>query len=182
MNRKSHQIKVISYKLASSPLVWSLLAALFLLVFIEPHAVVGSSMLPTLEEGDRLLVETLTPHVGLLLRGQLIVFRDPRDPKHPVVIKRIIGMPHETIHVEAHQITITHPDGRSEVFAQGSELGRDGNGDDKTMQLGPYDYFLMGDNRGESRDSRDYGTIQPSEMLGRPLVIIAPLSRLRLFP
>jgi signal peptidase I len=153
-----------------SPLLWACVFALFMLVFVEPHVVSGPSMLPTLEEGDRLLVEKLTPHVGLLGRGQLIVFRDPRDPKHPAVVKRIIGMPRETIHVEAHQITITHGDGTTEILAQGSELGRDGNGDEKTMRLGPYDYFLMGDNRGESRDSRDYGTIQPSEMLGRPIL------------
>lgn len=172
LQRSLPRLRVLGLRVVRQPVAWAMLLALILLIFVEPHAVSGPSMLPTLEEGDRLLVEKLTPHVGLLVRGQLIVFRDPRDPKHPVVVKRIIGMPRETIHVEAHQITITHGDGTTEILAQGSELGRDGNGDEKTMRLGPYDYFLMGDNRGESRDSRDYGTIQPSEMLGRPILAI----------
>lgn len=139
-------------------------------------------MEPTLGNGDRMLIETLTPHLGLLFRGQLIVFRDPRDPKHPVVVKRIVGLPRETITVHRESVTVRHPNGREETFEQGSVLGRKDNGDDKTMLLGPHDYFLMGDNRADSRDSRDYGTIQPNEMIGRPLIILAPLSRLRLFP
>ena len=159
------------------PVLCSLFLGSLLLFFIEPHVVEGPSMEPTLGSGDRMLVETLTPRLGILFRGQLIVFRDPRDPKHPVVVKRIVGLPGETVVVQRDSVTIRHGDGREETFEKGSVLGRKDNGDDKTMLLGPCDYFLMGDNRADSRDSRDWGTIQPSEMLGRPVLRYSPQNR-----
>ena len=159
------------------PVFWAVIFSLALVSYTESHVVEGPSMEPTLGSGDRMLVETLTPHLGLLSRGQLIVFRDPRDPKHPVVVKRIIGLPGETVVVHRDSVTIRHADGREERFEKGSVLGRKDNGDDKTMLMGPHDYFLMGDNRADSRDSRDYGTIQSSEMLGRPVLRYSPQNR-----
>lgn len=147
---------------------------------LHPVAVSGGSMRPTFEPDDRLIVESLSPKLGLLSRGDAIVFPDPRDPAHPVTIKRIIGLPGEIIRVEATQVVVTKPDGTSESFERGTLLGGlEGNSPEpKETKLGPEDYFLMGDNRAESTDSREWGTIQPHEMIGKPIVRLAPFSLL----
>lgn len=165
--------------LFKNPILWAAFSALFLLLTVHPYIVTGPSMYPNFKEGDRLLVENISPKLHLLARGAVVVFPDPRDKKHAITIKRIIGLPDETVRIKGGSVIIVHPEGKEEVLSEkwvgGSEGG--GNGDDMEMKLGPEDYFLMGDNRRESTDSRDWGTIQPSEMTGTPIVRVAPRFR-----
>ena len=156
--------------------------ALAFIATLRPYIVEGPSMRPAFEPNDRLLVESISPRLGLLSRGDVIVFPDPRDPKHPIMIKRIVGLPNETVRVEFERVVILHPNGTEEVFPAGTLLGGSHNSDTKETVLGPEDYFVMGDNRDESIDSRHWGTIQPHEMTGKPIARLAPFSRLKLFP
>ncbi len=162
--------------LLKNPISWAIVIALFLLLTIHPYLVTGPSMYPNFKEADRLLVESISPKLHLLSRGEVIVFPDPRDKKHTITLKRIIGLPNETVKIKDGAVVIVHPDGKEEVLSEkwlvGS--GNAGNGQNMEMKLGPEDYFVMGDNRAESTDSRTWGTIQPSEMTGTPVVRLAP--------
>lgn len=154
-------------ELIKSPVAWACLLAIILLASVRPYVVTGPSMRPAFEPDDRVLVERLSPKLGLLGRGDTIVFPDPRDPAHPLTVKRIIGLPGETIRIKDRQIFIVDEEGKETALED--TWGTTDNGTDMEMKLGPEDYFLMGDNRGESTDSRDWGTIQPHEMIGQPI-------------
>ena len=145
------------------------LGLLGVLFSVHISRVTSFSMEPTYSLGDRVLVESLSLRAVPPQRGEVIVFRDPRQATHPLVIKRIVGFPDERIDIKDDVVSVTDKKGVQTVFEKGSLLGREDNGKDFTMQLGPLDYFLMGDNRAGSKDSRTWGTIQLSEMFGRPL-------------
>jgi signal peptidase I len=159
-------------KFLSSPIFWATLIAFLILVGLRPYIVSGPSMHPAFNSNDRLLVERFSPKLGLLGRGDTVVFPDPRDPAHPITIKRIIGLPGETIRIRDRQIFIADETGNESPLEDA--WGTTDNGSDFEIFLGPEDYFLMGDNRGESTDSRDWGTVQPHEMIGSPILRLSP--------
>lgn len=140
--------------------------------FCNYVSVQGASMTPTYATDDVLVYETLSHRLGLLARGDVVVIREPRTKEHPLIIKRIVGLPGETVRVRDEYIEIEYPDKSTERFEKGSEIGRLNNGSPKEMFLGPEDYYVLGDNRDLSTDSRTWGSIQPHEMLGKVMVTI----------
>lgn len=144
-----------------------LVATLAALALLHIYIVRGGSMEPTYHEGERLLVEGLSYHLGVA-RGEIIVFHNPHTPAQ-TDIKRVIGLPGETVMIKGGQLSVRHTDGAIETYAATSRIGRGGNGSDLSMQLGPYDYFVLGDNRSQSTDSRAWGAVQPSDIIGKVL-------------
>jgi len=155
------------------------IAAVFLIrsTIIQPFLVSGSSMSPNFADGDYLLVDQLTYRFRQPERGEVAVFHF-----HPTVndestyfIKRIVGLPGEEIRVKNGEITIinnSHPDG----FVLGEKYlppGTDTSGNTDTV-LGTNEYFVLGDNRSYSFDSRSWGKLQDKDIVG--------LVRLRLWP
>lgn len=141
----------------------------FLAFAVRPYRVSGGSMEPTLREGQFVFVENVSPRLLSVPRGALVAFRDPRHPQHPVLVKRVVGLPNETVRVSDDAVTVVAPDGTEQEF-RGGDIGREKNGDAQETKLGPEDYYLLGDNRPQSTDSRSWGTIQPREMIGRVLL------------
>ncbi|MFH1162154.1 MAG: signal peptidase I [Candidatus Jorgensenbacteria bacterium] len=137
----------------------------------QPFLVSGASMEPTFENGDYLLVDELAYRFREPERGEVIVFRYPGDHRS-YYIKRIIGLPGERVEIK---------DGQVEVLGRGGEkvlrepyvapLARTGNFD---VTLGDGEYFMMGDNRNFSFDSRNWGPLARGDVIG--------LVRLRLWP
>ena len=125
-------------------------------------------MEPKYLKNDILLVENFSLNFFAPKRGEVIVYKDPRDKNHPFVIKRIIGMPNEKLFIENDLVSVVDKNNATTTFPLNSLLGGKDNGKDFSIILGPEDYFLMGDNRAGSKDSRETGTIQKHEMYGRP--------------
>lgn len=148
------------------------------IVVSQPLEVISFSMEPTFQKGDLVLTETLTLSVLSPQRGGLIVYKDPRQTEKPLVIKRVVGLPTETVVIERDLVSVRSGFGAATTFAPDSNVGRRDNGQDWQITLGKEDYLLMGDNRAGSKDGRQTGTIQPSEMYGRPWLILWPLSRI----
>ncbi len=121
-------------------------------------------MEPTLKDGSKILLDTVRYHFHIG-RGDIIVFHYPHGGP-AIDIKRVIGLPNETVHISNTQVVIEHKDGSKETFAEGSEIGRTANGSDHKTVLGPEDYFVMGDNRSFSTDSRSWGTVQRVNIIG----------------
>jgi len=141
--------------------------AIGLLVYsVRVAAVTGGSMEPALREGSRIVVDALTWRVGGIGRGDVIVFRNPRDAK-TVEVKRVVGLPGERVLIEGGTIAVTPPGGRLQEFPQGTLIGGQGGIGDFTIQLGPEEYFVLGDNRKKSTDSRDFGAVRPVNIKGR---------------
>lgn len=145
----------------------AVLATMFF--FLKPFVVVGESMFPVFSSNERLVAETLSKYFLKIKRGETIVFREPHERKE-IFVKRVIGLPGETVRLTDSSVTIISPDGIEEVFGEGTLIGGRKNGDPMEMKLGPEDYFVMGDNREKSTDSRHFGTVQPADIVGRPIL------------
>ncbi len=146
----------------------------------QPFIVSGASMYPTFQNEQYLVVDELSYRFESPQRGDVIVFRYPKDPSQ-FFIKRIIGLPGETVSITNEQIYITH-NGQTEKLSEPYIADSTGNGPDMSVTLGPDQYFVMGDNRPESSDSRIWGPVPRQNIVGRVIVRLLPLSQASVFP
>jgi len=145
----------------------------------KPFVVSGSSMVPTFENGDYLIVDQLTYKFEDPARGDVVIFRYPND-RTKFYIKRIIGLPGDTIKSEDGKVIIYnkhYPDGLflDEPYLENISL------DNFTVTLREK-YFVMGDNRPQSSDSREWGPLEESYIIGRPVLRLHPVQNINFFP
>jgi len=146
----------------------------------QPFVVEGESMHPTFESGDYLVVDELTYHLGAPHRGDVIIFRPPVDP-NVFYIKRIIGLPGETVHINHGVTTITKTDGTSVTLNESYVVAEDATYTQDTT-LGPDQYFVMGDNRPRSSDSRIWGPLPAKNIVGRAFFRLIPVNEVGVLP
>lgn len=144
----------------------------FRLYIAQPFIVDGASMDPTFETGDYLIVDEITYRFKTPERGSVLIFKYPRDPRKSFV-KRVIGLPEETVSISSGQVTIRNtenPDGLvlDEPYVK---FAKDETAD---YVLGPDEYFVMGDNRLGSADSRIWGPVPEANIIGRPIIRFLP--------
>jgi len=147
---------------------------------IQPFLVRGESMAPNFSNFDYLFVERVSYHFRQPERGEVIVFRFPQN-KSDFYIKRIIGLPAEEIMVkegrvdvktrEGKRLSLIEPYLRSGTFIEGSFY----------MRLGEDEYYVLGDNRNASFDSRRWGVLPGKYIIGKVLVRIWPPTKARAF-
>lgn len=150
------------------------------LFIIEPFVVSGSSMFPTFENGDYLIVDKISYEIGNPKRDDVVIFRYPND-QTKFFIKRVIGLPNETIDISGSVITITnaeHKDG----FKLSEPYVKNMSQDQTHFVLKSDEYFVMGDNRTASSDSRFWGPVNKKLMVGRALLRLMPLSHINVMP
>ncbi len=143
----------------------------------KPFYVKGESMSRTFEDGNYLVIDRLSYRLGDPERGDVIVFEYPGN-RNEYFLKRIIGLPGERVKISDGIITVynkAHPEGvvLKEVYIP-KEVVTTG---EKSTTLGSDEYFVMGDNRPNSYDSRRFGPIQKEEIVGRVLLRGWPLSQ-----
>ena len=146
----------------------------------QPFIVSGSSMDPTFATGQYLIVDELSYHLGDPKRGDVIILRYPNDTKK-FFIKRVIGLPHETVEIQNGTVTIKnmeHPEG----FAMSEPYIKYTKNDTMTKMLGEGEYFVMGDNRAASSDSRYWGVVPRDLVVGRALVRLLPIASAAVLP
>jgi len=147
---------------------------------ISPFVVDGESMHPTFENLNYLIVDELIYDFKAPARGDVIVFRYPLDPS-VFYIKRIIGLPGETVSINQGIITITEPDGTSLTLSEPYVVEEDATYTQK-FTLGAAQYFVMGDNRPNSSDSRVWGPVPAKNIIGRVDLRLLPLNEMGFFP
>lgn len=141
---------------------------LFVYVFlVQPHRVKGESMLPDFKDGELLLVEKVSYRIYKPSRGDVVVFKAPTSTNVDF-IKRIIGLPGDTVRVENGFVYIN--DKKLEEPYEKQETR--GN---LVLTLGNDSYFVLGDNRGGSTDSRVFGPISRSTIEGKAWFVYWPL-------
>lgn len=134
---------------------------------IQPFYVKGASMEPNFYDHEYLIIDEIGYRLHQPERGEIVVFRYPNDPRQ-YFIKRIVGLPGERVKVTGGQVWIYNaefPDGKA--VNEKEYLGAIYTGGEKDVQLASDEYFLMGDNRGASLDSRSFGPVQRSFIVGR---------------
>lgn len=147
----------------------------------QPFIVSGASMEDTFHNNEYLIVDQLSYRLDDPKRGDVIVFRYPRDHSK-FFIKRVIGLPGETVVIDGQSVTIInaeHPEGLklSEPYAAIGEK------DNQTRQtLAENEYFVLGDNRDHSSDSRVWGVLKRDEIVGRAFLRLFPPVRAAFLP
>ncbi len=165
---------------------FSLLALIIVLpvrLFVaQPFIVSGASMETTFETGQYLIVDQLTYHFHEPQRGDVIVFRYPKDTSK-YFIKRIIGLPGDTIEVDGSVVTITNSEHADGIVLNETEYIHTMTPNTTVKEtLGVGEYFVMGDNRDASSDSRMWGVLQRDKIVGRAFLRLFPLSEIGAFP
>jgi signal peptidase I len=146
----------------------------------QPFVVEGESMHPTFESGDYLIVDQLSYRLREPERGDVVVFRYPND-ESVFYIKRIIGLPGETVHIEGGITRVTRADGSELVLDESYVVAEDVTYTlDRT--LGPDQFFVMGDNRPRSSDSRTWGALPKHDIMGRAYLRLLPVDGIDVLP
>ncbi len=147
---------------------------------ISPFVVDGESMYPTFENLNYLIVDEFIYNFKAPARGDVIVFRYPNDPSI-FYIKRIIGLPGETVAIDRGNVTITTATGELLTLSEPYIVNEDMTYT-KNVSLGVDEYFVMGDNRPNSSDSRVWGPLPAKDIIGRVDVRLLPISQVGFFP
>jgi len=139
----------------------------------QPFIVSGASMQETFQSGEYLIVDQVSYRLHTPVRGDVVVFRYPKDPSK-FFIKRVIGVPGDTVSIDGSVVRITneqYPDGfvLNEPYIKSMR-----NGIVLEEKLGDREYFVMGDNRDQSSDSRVWGVLQEERIVGRAFVRLFP--------
>ena len=148
-----------------------------------PYIVSGASMEPNFNDLDYLIVDRISYDIGNPQRGDVIVFDLPQDTSR-ALIKRIIGLPGETVVLKGASVIIKnaeHPNGFTlfEPYLDPADLG---GATDMTVTLGPDQFFVLGDNRVVSADSRLWGTLPRSDIVGRVVLRLFPFNKVGVLP
>lgn len=165
-------------KVAAIALVLAGLVRYFL---VQPFFVEGASMEPNFESGEYLLIDELSYYFKPIERSQVVVFHYPLDASK-YYIKRVIGLPKETVEIKNSQIVIyndEYPDGftLNESYLP-KNLITDGQ---IKKKLGGNEYFVLGDNRLASYDSRRWGALSKNNIIGRVWIRAWPFNRVAIF-
>ena len=181
MNETENQMKSPNFLGEVIPfalLALIIVAPIRLFVF-QPFVVQGASMHPTFETSDYLIIDELSYHFREPRRGEVVVFKYPKD-ESKFFIKRIVGLPGETLEIENGQVYTTNDSEIRTLIAE-DYASKDSSGYLRTT-LANNEYFVMGDNRGASSDSRSWGPVTEDLIIGRPYLRLLPLGGIGVLP
>jgi signal peptidase I len=148
----------------------------------QPFIVNGESVFPTFANAEYLIIDEFSYHLRSPERGEVVVFRYPKDPSK-FFIKRIIGLPGETVTVRGTKVTVTGADGTTIPLDDSHASYSSGTWDSNvSTKLGDEEYFVMGDNRNRSLDSRSWGPVEEHFIKGRVFVRLFPFSTISYLP
>jgi len=165
---QDHPVASLIWETIQTLVLAGLLIVFFRTFIFQNFVVEGSSMFPTLTQGDRLIVSRLSYVLGEPDRGDIIVFQYPFGPERDFV-KRIIGLPGETIAIQNGTVIIDGKPLANEDYVKNKSR------DTKApVTLGEDEYFVMGDNRTGSSDSRSWGPLQRHFIIGKAWIIYYP--------
>jgi len=143
----------------------------------QPFFVKGQSMEPNFENGDYLIIDEISYRFREPQRGEVVVFKYPQNPSQRY-IKRIVGLPGETIEIENGEIIIFN-EGNSQILDESDYLFPDvSTPGDIRITLTENEYFVLGDNRISSADSRRWGPLPRGNIIGRVFLRAWPFTAL----
>ncbi len=148
---------------------------------IQPFYVQGASMEPNFFNHEYLIIDELSYRLRAPERGEIVVFHYPNDPSQ-YFIKRVIGLPGETVEIAGGNVKIyngQYPNGK--VLDETGYLDQDFTAATQTVTLKPDELFLLGDNRSSSLDSRFFGPVKRFAIVGRVWVRGYPVDRWKHF-
>jgi len=146
----------------------------------QPFFVRGQSMEPAFENGDYLIIDEISYRFRSPQRGEVVVFKYPQNPSQRY-IKRIVGLPGETVEIEAGSVIIFNWEGSQILDESGYLPASRQTPGDIHLSLDEDEYFVLGDNRVSSADSRRWGPLPKENIVGRVLFRAWPFAALAKF-
>ncbi len=175
---KSPSVGSFVWELARVVIVAFAIMLVFRLFIAEPFIVSGSSMVPNFHNREYLIVNKITYRLHSPERGDVIVFKYPKDTSQ-YFIKRVIGLPSEKVQIKDGRVLVfngQHPDGLllDEPFLSNDNVTF---GRTDITTLGSDEYFVLGDNRQASSDSRVWGIMPKNDLVGKVWLRVFPLQQ-----
>jgi signal peptidase I len=166
--------RTLRWELWLRDLFISLAIAAFIIIFIyQPVKVEGTSMMPSLADHERIFVNKFVYRLEPIERGDIVVFKYPRDPSQSY-IKRVIGVAGDRIHIDGGQVYVNDQpldeDYVPPAYTDVQSL--------QEMVVPAQSYFVLGDHRNMSRDSRDFGPVNQSYIYGKAVFGYWPMDKL----
>ncbi|MEA3398320.1 MAG: signal peptidase I [Patescibacteria group bacterium] len=150
---------------------------------IQPFYVKGASMEPNFYDHEYLIIDEISYRFNEPKRGDIVVFRYPRNPQE-YFIKRMIALPGESVQIKDGQVIIFNSENSDSIVLEEAYLAEDlktyGLSENK-VELGSNEFFVLGDNRNSSKDSRSFGPVNRSYIIGKVLLRGWPFDRIKLF-
>ncbi|WP_258361057.1 signal peptidase I [Moorella sulfitireducens (nom. illeg.)] len=160
-------------EILQSLVIAAVLALIIRSFLFTPFYIPSPSMEPTLYPGDRIIVNRLAYRLGEPRRGDIVVFRYPFDPGRDL-IKRVVAVGGDTVEARDNVLYINgQPQPPAEYLPPGvvySDFG--------PVKVPPGSYFMMGDNRNNSADSRVWGTLDGKLIIGKAFLVYWPINRI----
>lgn len=159
--------------------------AIFLILYLlvmQPHKIKGASMDPNFHDGEYLLTDKISYRFGEAGRGDVVIFKAPGTSGDDF-IKRIIGTPGERVMVKNHQVYVNGALLKESYIAANVETNGGAFLNEEVEMVVPSGkYFVLGDNRPHSADSRSFGFIEKNSIIGKAWFLYWPLSDLGVIP
>jgi len=143
----------------------------------QPFVIQGSSMEPNFHEADYLIVNELSYRFRQPERGEVVVFKYPLDTTKRF-IKRIVGLPGETVEIRGGNVIVTGTDGKAATLSENYIPSNLKAPDMPAYKLSDGQYFVLGDNRPYSSDSQDWGELPQRDIIGKVEFRLWPLTDL----
>lgn len=192
MNDEKDTLKVVDntkskdgssfWELVRFALIALIIVIPFRLFVAQPFKVSGSSMVPTFQDQNYLIVDEISYRLEKPKRGDVVIFHPPGQGKGIYYIKRVIGLPGETIKINGSTVTISNAENKDGFVLDEPYVKNKSTSDNIEKTLGETDYFVMGDNRPWSSDSRAWGTLPRENIVGRAFLRLLPLKEISTFP
>ena len=148
-------------------------AIIIVVFFYQPVKVEGTSMLPELVDQERIFVNKFVYRIGSIERGDIVVFWYPLDPTKSY-IKRIVGLPGDVVEVNRGKV-IVNDEALDEIYVPPNYFDRRSY---KSIQVEPGHYYVLGDHRNQSNDSRMWGLVPEQNIYGKAVFRYWPMSKM----
>jgi signal peptidase I len=167
------------YSFVETVVIALVIAVVLYLFIMTPHEVLGNSMHPTYKNGEYLMANKLTYRFGEPRRGDVIIFQYSETQDF---IKRIIGLPGDSIMIKDGNVYVNGTQLDESAYLEDTVYtsGGDYLAEGESVTIGENKYFVLGDNRPHSSDSRTFGPISESQIKGKAWIVYLPISEFRI--
>lgn len=162
------------FKLLIKILVQATVLMAVVFIFVSPISVRGSSMQSTLYDGDRVIASRFMGRLGMYESGDIVVFKDNVQGERRNIVKRVIAMENDEVHISGGRVYVNNKPVPEEYISGYTE----GNLD---IIVPKGCIFVMGDNRENSFDSRQYGAVRKRHVWGKVIAKVYPISEFRFY-